>query len=307
MPNDASRRAALALCGGAVVAARAAAAPAPSPGAGGLFKDRWDETLAYLKLRARADNGDAWYWFSGAIDLMPVGAKGVTLVNVDCLNLRRVRRRDDRTFAITMWEGAVFTDPATGQIAERILNPLNGRMVEPMHYREGPTEFIADQAGFRVLPRENASPLGASSFDFTWTVGGGHVWVERGQQLDMPNPLTPEAWPLESSGPRLYGANSSTLHGLWADVMDPAQPMPPADMVFTSSSGWFPWMLMGQRPGSVLYRAKGPRLRSLDEAPQRVRQLVEAKHPELFRPVPWSEKYGGVIVDHLRQRKPATP
>jgi len=302
-----SRRQTLLASGAGVLAARSAYAATPSPGAGDLFTDRWAETLAYLKLRARADDGDAWYWFSGTIDLMPHGEKGLTLVNVDCLNLRRVKRTADKKFTVTMWEGAVFTDPATGKLAETILNPLNGRMVEPMHYREGPTEFIADENGFRVLPRENASPLGASSFDFTWTTGGGHVWVERGQKMDMLNPLSPEQWPLESAGARLHGANSSTLHGLWADVMDEKQTMPAADMVFTSYSDWFPWMLMGQRPGGVLYRAKGPRFQSLDEAPTRVRKLVETKHAELFRPVPWTEKYGGVLVDHLRQRKPVKP
>jgi Protein of unknown function (DUF1838) len=154
-----ARRHALTLAGFAGLAARSGLAATPSPGAGALFPDRWAETLAYLKLRARADDGDAWYWFSGTIDLMPHGEKGLTLVNVDCLNLRRVKQTGDKKFSVSMWEGAVFTDPATGTIAETILNPLNGRRVEPMHYREGPTEFIADENGFRVLPRENASPL----------------------------------------------------------------------------------------------------------------------------------------------------
>jgi hypothetical protein len=301
------RRDALILTGASLLGSSSASAATPSPGADQLFTDRWAETVAYLKLRARANDGDAWYWFNGTIDLMPYGEKGVTIVNIDCLNLRRVKQTGDKQFSITMWEGAVFTDPATGKIAETIRNPVNGRMVEPMHYREGPTEFIADENGFRVLARENASPLGLSSFNFTWTLGGGHVWVERSQQLDIPNPLKVSEWPLESAGERLHGANSSTLHGMWADVMDPKQLMPPADMVFTASGDWYPWMLMGQRPGSVLYRAKGPRFQSLEEAPARLRQLVEAKHPELFRPIPWTEKYGGVITDHLRQRKPVKP
>ena len=301
------RRSALLLGGVAGLATSRTFADTPSPGAGELFPDRWAETVAYLKLRARANDGDAWYWFSGTIDLMPHGEKGLTLVNVDCLNLRRVKQTGDKKFSVTMWEGAVFTDPSTGKIAETILNPLNGRTVEPMHYREGPTEFIADETGFRTLPRENASPLGTSSFDLRCTMGGGHVWFERGQKLDMVNPFTPEQWPLESAGPRIHSANSSTLHGLWKDVIDTKQPMPPADMVFTSSGDWFPWMLMSQKPGSVLYRAKGPRFQSIDEAPTLVRKLVEAKHPELFRPIPWIEKYGGVITDHLRQRKPVKP
>jgi len=298
MPRDITRRSALLLGGAAALAARATPAASPSPGAGELFRDRWAETLAYLKLRARADTGDAWYWFSGTIELLPHGEKGLTLVNVDCLNLRRVRQEGDRKFTLTMWEGAVMTDPATGRIAETLLNPLNGRTVQPMHYREGPTEFIGDENGFGFPSRQ---------FDFSWTLGGGHVWVDRGQQIDTVNPLRPEEWPLESAGPRLHGASSSTLHGLWKDVSDPKQPMPPADMVFTSSTDWFPWMLMGQRPGSVLYRARGPRLRSLDDAPARVRQLIETKHPELFRPVPWTEKSLGVIGDHARQRRPVSP
>lgn len=289
-----------------LTAARALAA-APSPHAKDLFPDRWAETLAYLKLRARTDDGDAWYWFSGTIDLLPEGGKGVTLVNVDCLNLRRVKREDDKKIRLTMWEGAVFTDPATGKLAETIVNPLNGRKVEPLHYREGPTEFIADENGFRAMPRANASPLGASSFDFIWSAGGGHVWVERGQKMDMANPFTPDKWPLEYSGPRLTGANSSTLHGLWDDVTDPKQTMPAADMVFTSSGNWWPWMLMGTAPGTVLYRAKGPRFKNLDEAPAHVRKLVEAKHAELFRPIPWTEKYGGVLIDHMRERQPVKP
>lgn len=301
-----------ALPGIALADGRPAALPAGYAG----FADRWSEMLAYLKLRARTDDGDVWLWFFGSLELMVPGRKAVRLVDLDGLNVRRVkceRGPDGRDrFRKTLWEAVVFSDPATGAIADELPNPLNGRSLRPHHYREGPTHYVIDQLGRHIVPRPDAEPRPLSpaearaAFPIEWRRSGDDVWVERTDRLDVVNPLQPADWPLESSGARRQDVINLTLHGRWSQATDPRPGTAPADYGFTAVTAWLPWMLMGQSTGQVLYRAVGRKLDNLDELPAAVRAKFAARHAPLLAPGLWSDKRS-VFQDYLRERKPGQP
>lgn len=277
------------------------------------FPDRWSEMLAYLKLRARTDDGDAWFWFSGSIDMMLPGARPVRIVDVDGLNIRRVRRGTDLAgrprFRKTLWEAVVFSEPGTCHIADALLNPLNGRTIYPLHYREGATHYVIDSVGRHIVPTPNAEPVPRApaemqnSFPIEWMRVGNDIWIEKVDRIDAAHPLNPSDWPLESSGERRQDIVSITLNGRWSDAIDPTPGMAPASYSFTAATRWLPWMLMGQQPGQILYRAKGRKLADVREIPATVRAKFDARFPELFSEIPWTEKHG-VFLDYMKQRQP---
>ncbi len=296
--------------------AAAGGQPAAVPAGSADFTDRWSEMLAYLKLRARTDDGDAWLWFFGSLELMVPGRKAVRLADLDGLNVRRVKRErspaGEERFRKALWEAVVFSNPATGAIADLIRNPFNGRDVHPHHYREGPTHYVIDRLGRHIVPGPDAEPRPLSpaearaAFPIEWKRSGDEVWVERTDHLDVVNPLQPAEWPLESSGERRQDVINLTLHGRWSQATDRRPGMAPADYSFTAVTAWLPWMLMGQSTGQVLYRAVGRKLDSLDELPTVVRAKFAARHAPLLAEKLWSGKRS-VFQDYLRERKPEQP
>lgn len=268
------------------------------------FSSLMDEMRTWLKLRASVENKDVYFWFRGKLDLAIPGEPIVTLVHLDGVNRRQVRRISDNEYRVTLWEGVVFTDPTTGKISDSIYNSLNGRTVEPLHYREGPLRMVFSPRGRHIVPTDDTPvPDSINRLNLTWTKSGDHVWGEREQYSDVPNPLNAKEWPLESSGEFMRGASVSVLKGRSSDLANPDVTTVPVDFFYHSTSQWFPWMLMGQRPGYVLYRGTGRKLRSLDELPIDVRRRFDDRHRELFEPRPWSQPTG-VFTDHINQRKP---
>jgi len=312
-----SRRDVLIAMGAALpIVAAASALPTAARSDSVEFADRWSEMLAYLKLRARTDDGDAWLWFFGSLELMVPDRRAVRIVDLDGVNVRRVKRernpKGEERFRKTLWEAVVFSDPATGAVVDELRNPFNGRSIRPYHYREGPTHYVIDRLGRHIVPSADAEPRHQSlaearaAFPIEWKRSGDDVWVERTDRTDSANLFAPDKWPLESSGERRQDVINLSLHGRWSQATDRSPGVAPAEYAFTAVTGWLPWMLMGQSPGRMLYRAVGRKLNSLDELPATVRAKFTARHAPLLAGGLWSEKRGA-FQDYLRERKPEAP
>jgi hypothetical protein len=123
-----------------------------------------------------------------------------------------------------------------------------------------------------------------------WTVVGDDVWVENATFVSYPHPLAPAQWPKSSSGAVLSFSNISTLRGSMAELEDDSVRRAQCRLSYQATSGWLPWMLMGQVPGSTIWRGQGKKLNGLDEMPGASRAAFERIHPEIFTAQPWSGK-----------------
>ncbi len=268
------------------------------------FPSLIDEMQTWLKLRASLEDDDVYFWFRGKLDLAVPGEKVVTLVHLDGVNRRQVRRISETEHRVTLWEGVVFTDPVTGNITDSILNPLNNRTVEPLHYREGPIRMVFSPRGRHIVPTDDAPvPKTVNRLNLRWTASGDHVWAERETYGEFPHPLDARQWPLESSGDFIRGASVSLLKGRRSDLEDPRVVNAPVEFFYHATTQWLPWMLMGQQPGYVLYRGQGRKLTTLDDLLPAVRQRFDERHGPLFTSALWQEPTG-VFIDHVNQRTP---
>lgn len=297
------------LAGGAGMGSTAAARkPA---GTGGLdLTTPAGNVTAYLKLRGSTVTQDVYFWFTGTLDLAVAGEPVRPIIEVESLILRRTEKLAERVWNVIDWEAALYRDPATGEYLEpgaEITNPYTGRKVQPLHYREGPVRFRFTEREPRIVGSRDVMPDTGRPFAYPWRVVAGDLYMTKSSYIRAPNWLQPDAWPLESSGEDVIVAAHSTLKAPLAMVNDPRIVCAPAEFAYTATSGWLPWMLMGQTPGHVVWAESGRKLMSLEEAPPAQLEMLRRIHPQWFaRPEPWPE-FTNMYLQYREQRRPAAP
>ena len=263
---------------------------------------------AYLKLRASTVTQDVFYWFTGTLDLAVAGEPVKPIVRVESLILRRTEKVGDLAWNVIDWEAALYRDLITGDYLEpdaEIQNPHTGRSVRPLHYREGPVRFRFTEREPRIIGSRDVMPNTGKPFAYPWRIVAGDLYMTKSSYIRAPNWLQPADWPLESSGPQIFVAAHSTLKAPLAEIENPRVASARTDFFYTATSGWLPWMLMGQTPGHVIWAESGRKLMSLDEAPAEQVAMLRRVHPDWFgRPEPWPE-FTNMYMQYKATRKPA--
>jgi hypothetical protein len=89
------------------------------------------------------------------------------------------------------------------------------------------------------------------------------------------------------------------------DLQNPRLSAVPGSFEYQAIFGWLPWMLMGQRPGQLVWRAHGLKLPSIEMLDPAVRRGFEGIFPALLSPgEPWSDS-NSLWDDYRRNRTPA--
>jgi hypothetical protein len=254
-----------------------------------------DPVRTYVRVVSDLSGADTWKWFSGRLHAALPEGEIVPLLGFDSVIRRKAGPFDPASVTISFSEATVFRDVASGEILDEWRNPLTGRLVRPLHYPEGPNPLTSTPASF--APGGGFSP---------WVVSDGTARFTRESRTDSPHPLDPAVWKLESSGPRFRALTLRSYTIPLDGYADPACTALPADYSLTVLSGWFPWMLLGQRPGQMLWQAEGRKVATPDAIPPDVRARIVARFPGLFEPVvPWKGPMS-FMRWHMEQRRPET-
>lgn len=267
-----------------------------------------DNLTAWMKLRASIDTRDVYFWFTGTLDVAVPGEPIRPLIAVESLILRRAEKKGEQLYHVTDWEATIYRHPDTGDVVEEIDNPFNQRKVRPLHYREGPVpfEYTATRQP-RLLGMETPFATKDEPFNYPWKIVSGDLWMTKAFYIfGRPQFLDIRQFPLETPATPLSVASVTTLKARLDDVRDPAKPAVATEMFYQATSDWLPWMLMGQKPGFVVWHEAGKKLFSLDEAPPDTLKAMEKIHPEWFRrPRPW-DGFTNLFLLYKEQRQPAT-
>ncbi len=267
---------------------------------------------AFLKIFVSRRPDTIWYWYTGILDAAIPGRPIVPLLACDTLIRREVLPQTDGSYAIRVFEANYFRLPDQPQPLQFFENPLNGRRVEPLHYREGPHFMVlSDRAPRFVVGADpgrilDGAPDRASTapFSLRWQRAGSLLWTTRENYSDRPHPLDASVWQLESSGVRQSGGSFSNYFADAAEVASPKRDRVDCSFAYQAIFGWWPWLLMGQTPGYLLWRAQGRKLTSVAEIPTQSRAGFEQVHPRIFASgLPWTEP-ASMWDDFPRLRRP---
>ena len=199
-----SRRSLLLGSSAAMAAAQLRSPGAQAQGAGGFdFENPLDNVTAYLKLRASVETQDVYFWFSGGLDMAVPGAPIKPVIETETMLLRRTVRIADDQWNVTDWEATFYRDAESGQPVTELVNPITGRTVRPIHYREGPVPFLFSTNEPRLIGIRDVLKNTGKPFRYPWRIVDGTLWMTKASYIDTRHWLDPREYPLASSGERL--------------------------------------------------------------------------------------------------------
>ncbi len=270
------------------------------------FSNPLDNLNAYIKLQATFDAEPAYQWFVGKMDVAIPGHKIQPFVEYHSLVRRDTVNVGDNAYEVSSREGTYFANVETGEKVDRFFNPFADRDIQPFHFREGPTTFLMTEDEPRLTNTRDVLPKEGKKFILPWTVLGDDVWVSRENFIEVEHPMDPSEWQLESAGPNVFTSSHSTHRGKLSDLDNSDLVRAPADFLYQATSIWLPWMLMGQQPGWLIWRAFGRKLADLSELPSKQKEILDELYPGLFSETPWTE-YSNMFFDFADQREPVAP
>ena len=264
---------------------------------------------AFLKLHVSLAAETVYHMYVGTLEAMLPGHEIVNLCACTTLLRRQVEVRPEGHH-VTVWEGTVYHRPGETEPLEEFKNPLNDRIVRPFHQREGRGESLWTDTGVKFRRSDDTwveRGNGGKPLSFDWHQAGERIWVSRySSGVYAKHPLNAEQWPLEYCGPDLLYSEKTTNSGLIREMADPDIKNASATYALNVGMLWWPWLLMGQAPGHLVWNTNGVKLSSPDSLSTETRRMIEKVHPNLFSPgEPWKGRFN-LWTDYPKMRKPVT-
>lgn len=251
------------------------AAPAKSTAVAGRLNEA-DPTAvmhALVKLRGSLDGRMAFWWIKG-LRYGVVGTTVTPLFQNIVASWHRFVREPDGNFKATIVELSYYLDAQTGQLLDKWRNPITGQMNDLEHIHFGPVTVTLTPSG--VKPPDNAH---GAEMRVKSSIGvlGQHnedVWV----QEDVSATIIPK-----TGGRKPYQGNDiSTYQGNVRQLLDASSPSADATMHYQSVTDWRTWMNMGDIKGTLMARAGGRKVWSVDDLPQEVLTAAKRMHPRII-------------------------
>lgn len=300
------RRIVLGLLGAAVFTREASSAATAVPSAPlALDLSRpGDNLTTWMKMRGSLESQDVYFWFTGGLDVAIPGEPIRPFVNVESLILRRTQRMGAGIFHITDWEASFYRHPETGEVVDELRNPVTGKVVRPLHYREGPVTFeYSAQRQPRLVGLPTPFAEKKEPFHQPWRIVGDTLWMTKASYVSgRPQWLDIKEFPDETPATPMTVAAVAVMESRLSAVLDPVLASVPVSYSYQATSDWLPWMQLGQRPGFVVWHENGKKLFSLNELPEDSLAVLKRLHPIWFtRPVPW-EGFTNLFFQYREQR-----
>lgn len=222
---------------------------------------------AFVKVRASLEPEDVVAWFSGNVYGFVAGVGHKHLFKLEGFNVGRAVRAEDG-YDFLSREAVFYKDPVTDEILQHVENAYTGVVDDVLHIWNDPVN-----GGFKLN-----GPRGA------WTlvpeIWGDVVHFSTDVFLLYPNPLPPTKYPKESGAAMYQGAELFRFIASRAALEDDSA-CAPCEISWVRIGPWLPWMLMGDRPGNLVYHTGGKKLLGgYAELPADIRAYVEANRPE---------------------------
>lgn len=244
-------------------------------------------TMAFLKLSGSLGNETVRMWFTGKAYAYFPGEPVVPLYNLDGFYLSEYEALDDGSHKATRYEVTIKRDLETGELLETWNNPFTNRTDTVVNNVGGPQYKIYNDWGFG---RPDTVRTADNPLILEWNIVGDQVWCTWDLFIRFKNPLQPNQFPLESSGEMLNLVNLSNYKGSLSDIEDPDVLNTSGELIWNAVSGWQPWMRMGQKPGTIIYKAIGVKVDSFKDIPTQIYDAAEKAFPgHLSEQRPWQE------------------
>ncbi len=243
-------------------------------------------------------------YYGGHLFASLPGKKLIPLVGLEGIGVSRMETQANGDVRVFHREIGYYSDIRTGEYIDWWHNPLIDDKVEVYHIKNmqvnnkmaAMNEFEMDHTVIKV-------PF-PSKWDFMGATGVNNFELH----MELPSLLTKDKWPREYAGPMTKVSEMFLRQFDTADLLNPKLDSIPNMGSWSRVATWFPWMLMGEMPGEIVFRTHSLKLRNgIDDIPAQLRAKIEKEDPEHFQAPPassWGKPNESSFTNYLRDRKP---
>jgi len=183
-------------------------------------------------------------------------------------------------------EALVCTDLTTRMPLKSFINPYTAEKLIPVGYVSPNNRYFFDVTGSysRTLPKERS---GIKQLD--WRTSATDIWVTESRFNSFPSAITETEFPRAFSGETRYSVDILTYRAKARDFADNTLPSVPSTLTMVSDTPWPLWLMMGKRPGGVIWHGFGEKYKQLSDIPDVNRRAVDIAYPG-FLDDPWGFK-----------------
>ena len=253
------------------------------------FSDPIQNVAAYVKLIGTTEKGMVHTYIKGTIYGITPDQGVKPMIGYNILIKTVWKPWTDNSFVRTLYSYGYFIDLKTGLPAEEFENPFTGEINRPVKIIGGPFDRVIKP---EVRPFENR---------------GDDLWLDEPAFLNFVNKLDPKIWKKASTAEKLSFLYVETYHGKLSDLANPDITSAPMQITSTHNTSWYPFFLMGQRPGGHYWQAVGKKIQDLEsDVPIELINYIEKEQPGYFESEkPW-KKRKGTFQAYKDEREPLT-
>ena len=276
------------------------------------FGNPQDNLQAYIKLIGDTTGRNVVGHYSGHVFAVIEGQIVKPLFGFEGFGTGRYEPQPDGSFRNIWREVAYYKDLASNAILEQWQNPWSGETVDVLPVQNDPVNFVLTDRVPQIPIREGLEfQFGnygrGDAFVLPWMVDRAGDWAEIMYDVHgrRPNPLPPEQWPRESSGPRLRTSEFFQMGARLSELEDPEVTSAFQVGGWQRIADWLPWMVMDQRPGHLFYRAVTRKHARVEDLPRPIVDYTERHFPKFLTPPDqWEAKNVSSFDVYKALRKP---
>lgn len=256
--------------------------------------DRPEDNVA-LAARVKGSQTDATtylQYFGEIFEVVP-GRVQQPLFRLKGIAKSRWTRLSEHEYEFENYDHGLFCDKETGEVLERFDNPFTGEENVPLHYKSGPLKGA-------LAPKDERG----RAYLLPWRLVGDQLSLTETSAGEREAYLDPDLWGAASTGPTMQFMTSSTYFADLRDIAKREIPAVPADHTWSFVAPFPAWMLMGQRPGYVLWVWSGRKVVDEGELSGDLVADIERNIPNFFSAErPWQDRLNGWL-QYAKERKP---
>jgi hypothetical protein len=231
-----------------------------------------DANEIYARARGAVGEDPGLWVYSGRLWGKPVNDQATNLFGVEGFSFNRMIRQSNGQLQQVMEECGFWQDPASGEVLDDWINPLNGLTCKAEHYRSrqaltfSPDGRVTDGSLFQGHITQA-------------TISGPKLWISEILHGTFPSKRQPGQDPLTYTGPVRTATSLVTYTMDASAALAEEAGYVPSTMNFQSMSSWYPWMRMGQAQGQIMFELFGRKIPTLDEIPAHLRDILDERRP----------------------------
>lgn len=223
-----------------------------------------------------------WGWYGGRVIGVRPGEPDRHVCDFEGFSVARMLPLENGAWRKVLREVGFYLDKDTGEVMDTFDNPYTGERVNVVPIANDPfnvtwEEFYPEPPNYGGLNTERPPrrPL-----LLNWREFGDRVLLHTDIHLFYPSALQPTEWPRESPGVMTQVSEMFSYNIPKTSMMDPTATTIPHMGVWNRITPWFPWMLMDQGPGHMVYVCDFASRETSEGIPQKILDAAKAIDPK---------------------------